>query len=169
MGSVVAAPVLWSTGSIVVAHRFSCFTACGIFLDQGSNPYLLHWQADFLPLSHQGSPMSFLHFCWTDKTSMLTQFIKNFLKMTEHASETTGRFVFLFLFFGINYGFRSWCVTISYVIIVTGSFPGRASDKEPTSQSRRHKRLGFNPRVGKIPWRRARQPTPVFLPEESHG
>ena len=30
----------------------------GIFLDQGSNPCLLHWQVDFfLPLSHQGSPI----------------------------------------------------------------------------------------------------------------
>ena len=28
-------------------------------------------------------------------------------------------------------------------------------------------RPGFNPRVGKIPWRRAWQPTPVFLPGES--
>ena len=28
--------------------------------------------------------------------------------------------------------------------------------------------LGFNPWVGKIPWRRAWQPTPVFLPGESH-
>ena len=27
----------------------------------------------------------------------------------------------------------------------------------------------LNPWVGKIPWRRARQPTPVSLPEESHG
>ena len=27
----------------------------------------------------------------------------------------------------------------------------------------------FSPWVGKIPWRRARQPTPVFLPVESHG
>ena len=26
---------------------------------------------------------------------------------------------------------------------------------------------GFDPRVGKIPWRRAWQPTPVFLPGES--
>ena len=26
------------------------------------------------------------------------------------------------------------------------------------------KRLGFDPWVGKIPWRRKRQPTPVFLP-----
>ena len=28
---------------------------------------------------------------------------------------------------------------------------------------------GFDPWVGKIPWRRKWQPTPVFLPEESHG
>ena len=28
---------------------------------------------------------------------------------------------------------------------------------------------GFNLWVGKIPWRRAWQPTPVFLPGESHG
>ena len=29
-------------------------------------------------------------------------------------------------------------------------------------------RLKFDPWVGKIPWRRAWQPTPVFLPGESH-
>jgi len=28
---------------------------------------------------------------------------------------------------------------------------------------------GFDPWVRKIPWRRAWQPTPVFLPGESHG
>ena len=28
---------------------------------------------------------------------------------------------------------------------------------------------GFDPWVGKIPWRRNWQPTPVFLPGESHG
>ena len=28
---------------------------------------------------------------------------------------------------------------------------------------------GFEPRVGAIPWRRAWQPTPVFLPKEHHG
>ena len=44
-------------GSIVAAHELSCSVACGIFLNQGSNPYLLHWQADSLPLSHQGSPL----------------------------------------------------------------------------------------------------------------
>ena len=30
-------------------------------------------------------------------------------------------------------------------------------------------RHGFDPWVGKIPWRRAWQPAPVFLPGESHG
>ena len=44
-------------GSVVVA--VSCPVACGIFPDQVSNLNLLHWQADSLPLSHQGSP----HFC----------------------------------------------------------------------------------------------------------
>jgi len=36
-------------------------------------------------------------------------------------------------------------------------------------QHRRYRRHGFDPRVGKIPWRRAWQPTPIFLPGESHG
>ena len=31
------------------------------------------------------------------------------------------------------------------------------------------KRCRFNPWVGKIPWRRVWQPTPEFLPGESHG
>ena len=44
--------------------------------------------------------------------------------------------------------------------------PWWLSGKEPTCQCRRH---GFDPWVGKIPWRRKWQPTPVFLPGESHG
>ena len=31
------------------------------------------------------------------------------------------------------------------------------------------RRTGFNPWVGKIPWRREWQPTPLFLPEQFHG
>ena len=34
---------------------------------------------------------------------------------------------------------------------------------------RRHRRPGFDPWVGKMPRRRAWQPTPVLLPGESHG
>jgi len=46
---------------------------------------------------------------------------------------------------------------------------GSAPGKEPACQSSRCQRLGFNPWVEKIPWRRARKPTSVFLPGESPG
>ena len=48
-------------------------------------------------------------------------------------------------------------------------FPGGTSGKVPACQCRGHNRCEFDPWTGKIPWRRAWQPTPVFLPEESHG
>ena len=44
---------------------------------------------------------------------------------------------------------------------VDGGFPGGASGKTPLCQFRRYKRCGFDPWVGKIPWRRKWQPTPV--------
>ena len=43
------------------------------------------------------------------------------------------------------------------------------SGKESTCQLRRYKRCSFDPWVGKIPWRRKWQPTPVFLVGKSHG
>ena len=57
------------------------------------------------------------------------------------------------------------CVSLIHPL----GFPGGASGKEPACQSRRCKRHKFYPWVRKIPWRRAWQPTPVFLPGESHG
>ena len=48
-------------------------------------------------------------------------------------------------------------------------FPTRLSVNESACQCRRCKRHGLDPWVGKIPWRRAWQPTPVFLPGKSHG
>ena len=56
--SLAAARGLRSSGSQALEHRLSscCSKACGIVPDQGSNPRLLHWQADSLPLSHQRSP-----------------------------------------------------------------------------------------------------------------
>ena len=47
-------------------------------------------------------------------------------------------------------------------------FPGGTSGEEPTCQCRRHRRLGFNPWVAKIPWRRKRQSTSVLLRGQSH-
>ena len=51
----------------------------------------------------------------------------------------------------------------------TKSFPNGAVGKESACKGRRCKRRGFDPWVGKIPWRRQWHPTPVFLPGESHG
>ena len=48
-------------------------------------------------------------------------------------------------------------------------FAGGAGGKEASCQYRRHERHGFNPWIGKIPWRRERQPTPIFLSGEFHG
>ena len=48
-------------------------------------------------------------------------------------------------------------------------FPRGSSCKETSCQCRRCKRYGFDTWLWKIPWRRAWQPTPVFLPGESYG
>ena len=52
-----------------------------------------------------------------------------------------------------NYLFNNW------------GFSGCATGKEPPHQCKRHKRLRFYPWIGKIPWKKAWQLTPVFLPE----
>ena len=46
--------------------------------------------------------------------------------------------------------------------------PGKSKLKLKNN-CRRHKRHSFDPWVRKLPWRRKWQPTPVFLPGESHG
>ena len=66
---------------------------------------------------------------------------------------------------------RIWAVEVLIAIgvLLLPGFPGGVSGKEPACQCCRHKKHGFDPWVRKIPWRRAGQPTPVFLPGESHG
>ena len=66
-------------------------------------------------------------------------------------------------------------IIFSYTWAVVGLFPQLfwfvrewkevASGRESNCQCRS---CGFNPWVGKIPWRRKWQPSPVFLPGESH-
>ena len=55
------------------------------------------------------------------------------------------------------------------LLLLGWGLPRWHSGKEPTCQCRRHQRRGFDPRVGKLPWRRKWQSTPVFLPGKSHG
>ena len=63
----------------------------------------------------------------------------------------------------------TWPQEFPRINIWAMGFPGGTSGKEPTWKCQRHKRRVFDPWVGKIPWRRAWQPTPVFLPGKSHG
>ena len=44
---------------LFILFSLFCSAACGTFLDQGSNPCPLHWQAGSQPLHHQGSPLTF--------------------------------------------------------------------------------------------------------------
>ena len=55
VASLIERPGLYSIGSTVVGQGLTCSAACGILPDQGWSPCFLHWQADPLPLRHQGS------------------------------------------------------------------------------------------------------------------
>ena len=70
---------------------------------------------------------------------------------------------FLFFFNEYFYIFS----TPSFLFIF--DFPDGSSGKEPTCQSRTFRRCRFNPWVGKIPWMRKWQPTPIILSGKSHG
>ena len=61
------------------------------------------------------------------------------------------------------------CLTLSTGFVTYWfGLPWWLRDKEPACQCRSRRRW-FDFWVGKIPWRRKWQPTPVFLPGESHG
>ena len=46
-----------------------------------------------------------------------------------------------------------------YFTSYKGGFPGGSSGKGFACQCKRHKRYGFDPQVGKIPWRKVWQST----------
>ena len=69
----------------------------------------------------------------------------------------------------VSFCFKTGHLPLNKSWILNGGFPGGTSGKEPTCHCRRLKRRRFDPWIRKIPWRRAWQPTPVFLPGESHG
>ena len=67
-------------------------------------------------------------------------------------------------------GGEAWAqIFIKYQVGQHKDFPGGTSGKEPTCQCRRCRRHGFDPWVGKVPWRRKWQPSSVFLPGKYYG
>ena len=72
---------------------------------------------------------------------------------------------------GILLYFTQWWSLVFLMLLFTfwwdiWSSPGGSAGKESAYQCRS---LGFYPWVGKIPWRRKWQPTPVSLPGKFHG
>ena len=59
-----------------------------------------------------------------------------------------------------------WAYAFVFQVLSLLGLPCRLSRKASFCQCRR---LGFDPCVGKISWRRKWQPTPVFLPGKSQG
>ena len=71
--------------SVAVEQKLRYSAACRLFLDQGLNPYVLHWQVDYLPLNHLGSPLCHLNFVTFSQSgrirvlfSINQYFLKNF-------------------------------------------------------------------------------------------
>ena len=60
-------------------------------------------------------------------------------------------------------------LSILYILQYIWASQAALAVKNIPASASRHKRGRFDPWVGKIPWGRVWQPTPVFLPGESHG
>ena len=71
----------------------------------------------------------------------------------------------------LSLGFSHCWFGIQVFIGLTNQLPamGGISGTESACRCRRPKRLGFNPWVRKIPWRRKWRLTPVFLPGKFNG
>ena len=91
---------------------------------------------------------------------LISSFVKK-IKGNNYISEFVSK-----LIFG-NYNNRIENPKSKFAWLCSNDFT--VQSKEPAHQYKRCKRHSFAPWVRKIPWRRARQPTPVFLPRESHG
>ena len=111
------------------------------------------------------------HSLWTYPLSMLELSKWDEMELERQETEDTGLVVlgrnsllgewetiFLLKFKFLN--LRKWKHAVFFCL------PRQLSGKESTCQCRR---CGFSPWVGKIPWLRKWQPTPVFLSGESHG
>ena len=141
----------------------SChFLVQGIFLTPGSNLYLLgllHWQVDSLLLCHQSGRYQ------TQSWRLLMQLLTTVLGLNKWNIWTK-----LHLMGCRGNGYNLVLSQISQDLRSPG-LPGGSVSKESACNAGDHpqcRRPGFDPWVGKIPWRRKWQPIPVFLPGKSH-
>ena len=119
------------------------FLLQGIFLTQGLNPGLPHWRQTLYPLSHQGS---FIYLLREMTSKSCFVWLSPVKKKTQ--LETS------------NYSLPSNSYILMYMM---GFLVAQWVKNLPAMWGR------LDPWVRKIPRRKKWQPTPVFLPEISHG
>ena len=102
------------------------------------------------PWGHSQTQLSYFHFHFTFQGLGLSAFIAG------GSGSIPGQGIKINLV-------RKNCICIYKCTLYMG-FPWWLNSKDSTGQCNRH---GFDPWVGKIPWRTAWQPTPVILPGES--
>ena len=95
------------------------------------------------------------------------------LDQRDQAPGNKGHLLLLMICLPRHYPLASPCLQCPLLLYwrskVIQGFPDGPAGKEPTCQCRKLRRRGFDTWVGKIPWRRAWQPIPMFLSGESHG
>ena len=133
----------------------------GIFLTQESNPGLPHHRQIIYHLnSTQSETISFLR----GSSCKLQQRRKKNMSCVAESLQPVLSHENSYLLDDSDH----ICQKLEEICLLVG-LPSGTSDKEPACQCRRLKRHRFDSWVGKIPWRRAWQPSPVLLPGESHG
>ena len=132
----------------------SHFFLQGIFLTQGLNPGLLHCRQILYHLSHQGSHIFVI--------DVIERKFKKMISLRKNNGNNT--------FYTVLYSLKGlyivclipqclvaelfyWRFSYIYEGVSMETDSGGTSGKEPTCQCQRHKRCGFDPWVGKIPWR----------------
>ena len=130
------------------------------FPSQGLNPYLLHCHCGLLST---GPPQKSLKL-YTLDARLAVEGLEGgegperccrMSHMLATPSETSDRQ-------GESSSVSSFMLSIRALGFLDG-----ASGKEPACQCRRYRRCGFDLWVGKMPWRREWQPSPVFFPGET--
>ena len=113
---------------------------------QADQKYFLPW---FLPLdrliSHHSLSKYTLSYCHIPGAESRFQSFYLVIKHTKYR---------------VIHAIRSYLERAFQVVLMVKNLPANAGD---------HRRHRFDPWVGKIPWSRNQQPTPTFLPGESHG
>ena len=148
------------------------FLLQGIFLSQGLNLGLLHWQVDSLPLSHQGNPLH-VHLGNFQLCDQL---------MVCRAGYSSDTFAIVRLFCGVSSKQRALFLPASTLPLEKAMAPhaGTLAWKIPWTEGPGGLQFMGSRRVGDdwvtslslftfMHWRRQWQPTPVFLPGESQG